>query len=90
MNARQILNESYKLMHNDRQETYGDAKANHERIAKLWSIILDTDISAEQVALCMVGVKLSRLSHDPSHLDSYIDGAAYFAIAGEIANHDTQ
>jgi hypothetical protein len=32
----------------------------------------------------MVGVKIARLVETPDHLDSFIDGAAYLAIAGEI------
>jgi hypothetical protein len=32
----------------------------------------------------MVAVKIARLVETPTHEDSYIDGAAYMAIAGEI------
>lgn len=88
MNAKQILSEAFTLMSGDRQESYGDPTANHDRIAAIWSIILGVPVSAEQVALCMAGMKLARLAYDPTHLDSYIDGAAYMAIAGEIASND--
>ena len=88
MNAKQILSKAFDLMSGDRQESYGDPTANHDRIAGIWSIILGVPVSAEQVALCMAGMKLARLAYDPSHLDSYIDGAAYMAIAGEIASND--
>jgi len=40
------------------------------------------------VALCMAGLKLARLSGNPDNMDSYIDGAAYLAIAGELVNAD--
>jgi len=37
-----------------------------------------------QVALCMAGLKLARLAGNPENFDSYIDGAAYLAIAAEL------
>lgn len=82
----QILAQALNLINTDRQSTYGDTKTNHDRIAKIWSVILDQPIEGYQVALCMAGVKLARLVNDPMHQDSYIDGAAYFAIAGELVD----
>jgi len=52
----------------------------------LWSVILEKEITPAQAALCMAMVKAARLVQTPSHDDSYIDGAAYFAIAGELSN----
>lgn len=69
----------------DRNKDYGDPKVNHQRIADLWSVILGIEVTPAQVALCMAQVKISRLVHTPNHQDSYIDAAAYIAIAGEIA-----
>jgi hypothetical protein len=34
-------------------------------------------VSAEQVALCMMLVKISRLCQTPDHLDSVVDIAGY-------------
>ena len=67
----------------DRNEQNGDPKENHQRIAIIWSVILDTTVEPYQVALCMAGLKLARLAYNPLD-DSFIDGAAYLAIAGEI------
>lgn len=36
----------------------------------------------------MAQVKISRLVHTPNHQDSYIDAAAYLAIAGELESSD--
>lgn len=68
-----------------RQDSYGDPLANHDRIARIWSTILGVQVYPYQVALCMAGVKISRLVSDPSKIDSWVDAAAYMAIGGELA-----
>lgn len=87
MNRKDILKTASDLTAGDRNNTYGTPRANHERIAAIWTVILGTPVTAQQVALCMAGVKISRLVTTPDHLDSYVDGAAYLAIAGEIATN---
>ena len=68
----------------DRNEQNGDPYENHERIAAIWSVILGVEVEPFQVALCMAGLKIARLAYNPQVMDSFIDGAAYLAIAGEI------
>jgi Domain of unknown function (DUF6378) len=86
MNRGKILDEAKRLTATDRNEIYGDPYTNHKRIADLWSVYLETEISPSQVALCLSLVKIARLIESPNHLDSYIDLAAYSAIAGEISD----
>jgi len=43
-----------------RQRDYAHPKVNFQRIANLWSIVLDVDITPEQVALCMITMKVAR------------------------------
>lgn len=43
-----------------RQRDYAHPKVNFQRIANLWSIILNVDITPEQVALCMITMKVAR------------------------------
>jgi hypothetical protein len=85
MNRGDILDEAKRLTSTDRQDTYGTPLVNHQRIAALWSVYLEKEVKAHDVALLMALVKIARLMATPSHLDSAIDGAAYFSIAGEIA-----
>lgn len=85
MNREEILKEAIHLTKTDRQKNYGTPLVNHQRIAAIWSVILEKEITPSQVALCMVGVKLARLVETPDHQDSFVDGCAYMAIAGEIA-----
>ena len=72
-----------KVVRGPRERDYGDKTTNHENIAKLWSAFLDYEISAHNVAICMMLVKVARLKHRPTE-DCYIDMAGYAAIAGEI------
>lgn len=85
MNRQDILDEASRLTHGNRDKNYGTPLVNHQRIARLWQVILGIEISPSEVALCMVAVKIARLVATPDHEDSFVDGAAYFAIAGEIA-----
>ena len=85
MNRDKILTTAAGLINGARDGVYGDPKTNHDRIAAMWTVILGTPVRADQVALCMAAVKLARLVQTPDHLDSFIDGAAYMAIAGELA-----
>lgn len=84
MNRGDILKEAARLTASDRQKQYGDPRINHCRIADLWTTYLETQIKPEQVAICMTLVKIARLMETQAP-DSYIDLAAYAAIAGEIA-----
>ena len=86
MNRGKILDEAKRLTATDRQSIYGDPYINHKRIADLWSVYLETEISPSQVALCLCLVKIARLMETKNHLDSFIDLAAYAAIGGEISN----
>ena len=83
MNRKEILKEAQKLISGRRAKDYGDAYENHERIAKMWSVLLDTDVSVSQVYQCMVAVKLARLIVTPDHEDSWLDICGYGALGGE-------
>ena len=88
MICQDILKEAEKLVAGDRQKDYGDKLTNHENIAKLWSAYLDKEITSHDVAICMGLVKIARLKHAHKK-DSYVDLAAYAAIAGEIDERTT-
>lgn len=70
----------------DRHRDYGSAIDNFTDIGRLWAVVLGLDeITPEQVALCMNQVKVARLKHSPNHRDSWVDGAGYLALGGDIA-----
>lgn len=61
----------------NRMVRYGHPRQNFDRIAKMWEPILGRKISAEQVGLCMLAVKLARLVNKPDDKDSLDDIAGY-------------
>jgi len=64
----------------ERGAVYGDPKTNMEETAALWAVILGIDVTPQQVAACMIAVKLSRLIRTPNHEDSVLDIAGYAAV----------
>jgi len=81
-----FLKTAEELINGERAKEYGPARKNHERIAQIWSIILEHEITPEQVVACMVGLKLARLSEDMTKDDSWVDIIGYAALGGEIIN----
>lgn len=78
-----VLSKAEKLVSKDRAKVYGDSKINHERIAKLWSVILGEEINSQQVIMCMTALKLARLIETPDHTDTWTDICGYGALGGE-------
>ena len=69
-----------------RGKQWGDPEITHERIALVWSGILDHRVSAHDVALCMAGLKMVRAANNPLEPDSYMDAKGYTDIAEMIAS----
>lgn len=65
----------------DREKQYGNPVEMHERIAEIWSGILDHPVTGYEVALCMTGLKLARATKNPTDPDSLIDAHGYAEIA---------
>jgi len=82
MKRDQLLQKAEELINGDRAKEYGDAKKNFEDIAKMWSVILEKEITPQQMALCMIMVKAARLMKT-DHEDSWVDIAGYAALGGE-------
>ena len=84
MITKEFLSEAIRLSGTDRQKDYGDKVENHNNIAKLWSAYLDIPVTAHDVAILMSLLKVARTKLGAVSKDTYIDMAAYSAIAGEI------
>jgi hypothetical protein len=82
MQRSDILDKAKELVNGDRAKDYGDAYINHKRIADLWSVILEKEISVSQVYQCMIALKLSRLIH-ANHPDNWVDICGYASLGGE-------
>jgi hypothetical protein len=71
-----ILQEAERLVHGDRGADYGHPLDDFSRTALMWSAILDAEVTAEQVGLCMMAVKISRQCNRPKR-DNMVDAAGY-------------
>lgn len=85
MNRNELLEGAQAAISGERHQDYGEARNNFADIAKLWERVLGVPVSPEQYALCMVLVKVGRLSNSPGHEDSWMDICGYAALGGEIA-----
>tara|TARA_B100001063_G_scaffold234546_1_gene252129 strand:- start:2435 stop:2704 length:270 start_codon:yes stop_codon:yes gene_type:complete len=83
-NANELLNIADELISGDRAREYGDKEVMHNNIARLWSAFLNVSITGHDVALMMTLLKMARTKAGKVTEDTYIDMAAYSAIAGEL------
>lgn len=70
----------------DRPATYGSPLENFDRTALLWSAHLGQAITASDVAIMMVLLKVARLRATPGHVDSWVDIAGYAACGVEVTH----
>ena len=79
-----FLRDAMTLVEGDRASEYGDKVINHRNIAKLWSAYLAHPLTGHEVAVMMCLLKIARTKLGKRTRDTYADGSAYMAIAGEI------
>ena len=82
--ALDFLRDAGTLVEGDRALEYGDKVINHNNIAKLWSAYLNQPLTGHEVAVMMCLLKIARTKLGKRTRDTYVDAAAYMAIAGEI------
>jgi hypothetical protein len=78
-----ILQEADRLVSTDRQADYGHPFDNCTDIAIGWRVIFCHGITAENVALAMVWLKICR-ELNAHKRDNLVDGAGYFKVADLI------
>ena len=78
MTAEQLLAQA------DRRRTYGQPRVLFERVAARWSQVLGMRVTPAQVVVCLIDLKVARLTHDPRHLDSITDIAGYAGCLAEV------
>ena len=90
MKTEDALELAKKLITGPRAKTYGDKIQNHANIAKLWPAYLDKEITAHDAAVMMALLKVARTKFGRPTSDTYVDAAAYMAIAGECKHEDEE
>ena len=81
----EALREAAKIISGDRDAQYGAPEENFTRIGKIWSVILGIDLSQEDVAMMMVGLKVARYASKSGFQgDTWIDIAGYAGCGYEV------
>ncbi len=81
-----ILKEADKIVGGDRNADYGGPRQDFDRTAQIWEAVLGIKgITAMQVALCMIGVKMSRQCNKIKR-DNLVDIAGYARCAEIVAD----
>lgn len=79
------LREAAGIINGDRNKQYGAPEDNFERTAKIWSVILGIEISNEDVAMMMVGLKVARYASKSGYQpDTWVDIAGYAGCGYEV------
>lgn len=85
----EALREAARLINSERNKQYGNPNDNFTRISKLWSVVLGIDVSCEDVAMCMVAVKMARYASKSGYQpDTWIDIAGYAGCGYEVGAED--
>ena len=84
-----VPTEAAGLINGDRNHEYGDPREMHQRAADIYNAYRGAMLTAHDVAMILLSVKLARLAHMPDHRDSYVDICGYAGIAYEIADGST-
>ena len=88
-----ILEEAQRLTAADRQDAYGHPSQDFARTALMWTGILlgklrdGAEITAADIPLCMIAVKLARQSHQYNR-DNLVDIAGYARTAAMVAGDE--
>jgi hypothetical protein len=94
MKADEICARAARLVGGEREQQHGPKLQNHSNIAVLWDAYFDMrtandpagEITAHDVALMMVLLKIARTMSGEFNADDYIDMAGYAGVAAEIAS----
>ena len=91
-----VLKEAERCVCGKREQDYGTPEDSFNIIADLWAVYLKgcgvsiDFLESHDVAIMMALLKIARISENPQHMDSWVDGCGYFACGGEIAGKEAQ
>lgn len=84
-----ILEEANRIVEGARSSDYGSPVENWNKVARVWSEILDFEIHAEDAVRCMVALKLVRESHKHKR-DNLVDLCGYARILEMIEDAESK
>jgi hypothetical protein len=80
-----VLAEADRIVNGQRREDYGGPFESFSDIGAGWAMVLGHPVTPEQVALCMIQLKVARAKNGGFHRDSFVDIAGYAQCAEFIA-----
>jgi hypothetical protein len=93
----EILQEAYKIVNQDRQNTYGHPKDDYTKVTNIFQTLTGKQLTLTEALLFMVSVKLARLKTNLDqgqlHYDTLLDTIGYLTCINmvhqpESTNHD--
>lgn len=89
MNRSEFLKEAEQIICNDRSGQYGQPEDNFGKIAEYWTLYLNIQVTAKDVAIMMALFKVARIQTAKTFkADSWVDAIGYLACGGEIAEKE--
>lgn len=86
MKREQVLLNANEIVNGARQNTYGNPEDCFKIIGDMWGGYLGIDITASDVAMLMILLKVARTKGRKDYADNYVDIAGYAACAGELTD----
>lgn len=87
----EALREAARIISTERNMNYGDPEDNFDRTRKIWSVILGIEISNEDVAMMMIGLKMARyVNKGDFQPDTWIDIAGYAGCGYEVGLKESE
>lgn len=83
-----LLAQAQDIITGQRRDDYGPVSESFNQIAAIWTAILGHPVTAHDVALCMIGLKVARATNG-YHFDSFLDIAGYAGCA-ELLNDEAK
>lgn len=86
-----ILTEASQLVEQERFSSYGNPTetGKYDLIASFWSVIFKTKVTAKQVVIAMIALKLAREILKPQR-DNLVDVAGYALILEQLNTTDEE
>lgn len=78
-----VLAEADRVINGEKREAYGDVRQSFEAVAAGWSQLFGVTVTAEQVALAMVWLKVCREANRHQR-DNLVDIAGYTGLAAQL------
>lgn len=83
-----LFDKTMESLVEDRRHVYGAPIEFFPRLAQMWAGILDADVTALDVAACMIALKTLRATMSPDYSDNTDDIVGYVDVFRELVGSD--